>query len=81
MFIEYFCAACGSPSGDFEFMADPCKKCGCFEKRLNGSVGIKMAPETTSAEYKEWFHSEPVQAKLKSGEFEIAPKSANINQY
>lgn len=78
MFIEYRCAACGNPSGDFEFMIDPCRKCGCPEKTAGVSFGIAMEVES-SPRYQQWFHSESTQAKLKSGEYSILSKSDDAN--
>lgn len=43
------------------------------------SGGMKMEAETQSPEYNRWFHSEPVQSKLKTGEYQIMPKSADMN--
>lgn len=60
-------------------MAEPCKECGCPEKRTGFSVGLQMPAETTSPAYQAWFHSESTQAKLRSGEYEIAGKDHNIN--
>ena len=58
------------------------QRCGSKVTKLIAPLaGFKMPIETTSPAYQEWFHSESVQNKLRSGEYEIAPKSHNINQY
>lgn len=36
-------------------------------------------PVESSARYNAWFHSDSTQAKLRSGEYEILPKSADAN--
>lgn len=46
-----------------------------------GAAAHKMEAETQSPEYQKWFHSEDTQAKIRSGKYEIAGKSHNINQY
>ena len=57
------------------------KRGGKQFKRVIASASKKMTPETTSPKYQAWFHSEPVQAKLKSGEYFILPKSDSVNHY
>lgn len=52
-----------------------------YRKIIAPLAGVSMVPTTNSPEYQAWFHSDAVQAKLKSGEFEIVPKSANVNHY
>lgn len=50
-----------------------------YKKIIAPIAGVAMEPTTNSPAYQKWFHSEPVQAKLKSGEYQIASKSSNIN--
>lgn len=44
-----------------------------------GAAGHKMEAETQSPEYQKWFHSAETQAKIKSGEYAVMPKSHDLN--
>lgn len=57
-----------------------CPVCGAARatRLIGGFRGHKMPAESSPA-YQAWFASEKTQAKLKTGEWIIAPKSADLN--
>lgn len=78
----YECPECG----EFELyqpVSDPpLQRCECGEpvrKLIAPLAGTRVEAETSSPEYLAWFHSDSVQSKLKSGEFQVVPKSHDIN--
>lgn len=54
---------------------------GRMYRRVVGGLQAFKMPIESSLRYQQWFHSDAVQAKLKSGEYEIMPKSHEINQH
>jgi putative FmdB family regulatory protein len=57
-----------------------CPECGSTEvRKLMGAIRKPPPAIESSDRYQKWFHSEDTQAKLRSGEYSIMPKSHNIN--
>lgn len=72
---DYECQACQRVFEVWRSMTDEteqaCPECGKPAKRLISSgMGLKM-PVESSLRYQKYFHSDTVQKKLKSGEYDL----------